>query len=356
MDREPIPPWRENGAVAGTSEPTCLSRSDRPQPQVRVVLERLEDRPLRLGERARLGFGRLRERPAERGDHERVRALVECERVRLARAADDAAGSPREADDVLAIAARRAAGEMRREARGQQQLEPERERVRAAGPRRLGVEQRELVREQVVDARVRVAVVEDPRHGLARARRAVERPGVLPEPRVRRDRLRRRDRQEVAAPLVEHQVQAEERLQPAAEARARLAHALCDRAQSATMRGIQVEDPVRFAVADGPENDRLGLLRSGYRTILSEVMSQVTVYTTEPCGYCRVAKALLNKRGVQFEEINLAKDPEGRAELVRVTGMMTFPQVVIDGETVGGYQELVAFDRAGKLAGLAAAA
>jgi len=117
-----------------------------------------------------------------------------------------------------------------------------------------------------------------------------------------------------------------------------------------------VEDSVRFAVANGPENDPLGLLRSGYRTILSEVMSQVTVYTTEPCGYCRVAKALLNKRGVQFEEINLAKDPEGRAELVRMTGMMTFPQVVIDGEPIGGYQELVAFDRSGALAGLARAA
>src|SRR3954471_12319890 len=153
MDREPIPPWRENGAGAGTSEPTCLSRSDRPQPQVRVVLERLEDRPLRLGERARLGFGRLRERPAERGDHERVRVLVERERVRLAGAADDAAGGPREAHDVLAIAARGAAGELWREAGGQQQLEPERERVRAAGALRLGVEQRELVGGEAVNAR-----------------------------------------------------------------------------------------------------------------------------------------------------------------------------------------------------------
>ena len=85
-------------------------------------------------------------------------------------------------------------------------------------------------------------------------------------------------------------------------------------------------------------------------------MSQITVYTTEPCGYCRVAKALLNKRGVEFEEINLVKDPEGRAELVRLTGMMTFPQVVIAGESIGGYQELVAIDRSGGLAELAAAA
>ena len=85
-------------------------------------------------------------------------------------------------------------------------------------------------------------------------------------------------------------------------------------------------------------------------------MSQITVYTTEPCGYCRVAKALLAKRGVAYEEINLAKDPEGRAELVRLTGMMTFPQVVIDGKSIGGYQELVAFDRSGGLAEFAAAA
>ncbi len=85
-------------------------------------------------------------------------------------------------------------------------------------------------------------------------------------------------------------------------------------------------------------------------------MSRITVYTTEPCGYCRVAKALLSKRRISYEEVNLAKDPNGRAELVRKTGMMTFPQVVIDGETLGGYQELVAADRAGLLAALAPAA
>ena len=85
-------------------------------------------------------------------------------------------------------------------------------------------------------------------------------------------------------------------------------------------------------------------------------MSQITVYTTEPCGYCRVAKALLNKRGIPFEEINLAKDPSGRAKLAELTGMMTFPQVVIDGKPIGGYQELVALDRRGGLAEFAAAA
>jgi glutaredoxin 3 len=90
--------------------------------------------------------------------------------------------------------------------------------------------------------------------------------------------------------------------------------------------------------------------------ILSEVMSRVIVYTTEPCGYCRTAKKLLDKRGVQYNEINLAKDAEGRAALVELTGMMTFPQVVIDGEPLGGYQELARADRAGLLVSLAAAA
>jgi glutaredoxin 3 len=85
-------------------------------------------------------------------------------------------------------------------------------------------------------------------------------------------------------------------------------------------------------------------------------MNRVTIYTTEPCGYCRVAKALLDKRTIPYREINLVKDPEGRAELVRLTGMMTFPQVVIDGAAIGGYQELAQADRAGRLAELAVAA
>ena len=84
--------------------------------------------------------------------------------------------------------------------------------------------------------------------------------------------------------------------------------------------------------------------------------NRVTIYTTEPCGYCRTAKALLDKRGIAYEEINLVRDPEGRAELVRLTGMMTFPQVVIDGESIGGYQELVQYDRSGALAELVPAA
>jgi glutaredoxin 3 len=86
------------------------------------------------------------------------------------------------------------------------------------------------------------------------------------------------------------------------------------------------------------------------------VKNRVTVYTTEPCGYCRTAKTLLDRRRIAYEEINLAKDADGRAQLVARTGMMTFPQVLIDGQPLGGYQELAAADRSGRLAELRAAA
>lgn len=81
---------------------------------------------------------------------------------------------------------------------------------------------------------------------------------------------------------------------------------------------------------------------------------RVTIYTTEACGYCRTAKALLDRRAIPYEEINLARDPEGRTRLAERTGMMTFPQVIIDDQPIGGYQELSAADRAGQLENLAA--
>ncbi|HEX3519264.1 MAG TPA: glutaredoxin domain-containing protein [Solirubrobacteraceae bacterium] len=84
-------------------------------------------------------------------------------------------------------------------------------------------------------------------------------------------------------------------------------------------------------------------------------MSKVTVYSTDPCPYCSRAKALLQARGVAYEEINLAKDPDGRVELAQKTGMMTFPQVIVDGELIGGFNELQAADASGRLQDLLAA-
>ena len=81
----------------------------------------------------------------------------------------------------------------------------------------------------------------------------------------------------------------------------------------------------------------------------------VTLYTTEPCGFCRQAKALLAARGVSYDEINLAKDPDGRAGLVALTGQMTFPQLVVGERAIGGFRELLEADRAGTLEDLLAA-
>jgi glutaredoxin 3 len=84
--------------------------------------------------------------------------------------------------------------------------------------------------------------------------------------------------------------------------------------------------------------------------------TKVTIYTTEPCGFCRQAKALLDSRGIPYHEINLSKDPDGRAELVARTGQMTFPQIVAGDRVIGGFRELLEADRDGMLEELLQAA
>ena len=82
---------------------------------------------------------------------------------------------------------------------------------------------------------------------------------------------------------------------------------------------------------------------------------RVVLYTTEPCGFCRQAKALLQARGVDYSEVNLAKDPDGRADLVALTGQMTFPQILVGRRAIGGFRELLEADREGRLDSLLAA-
>jgi glutaredoxin 3 len=84
-------------------------------------------------------------------------------------------------------------------------------------------------------------------------------------------------------------------------------------------------------------------------------MARVIVYTTDPCRRCGTAKALLDARGIAYEEVNLAKDPDGRAELAEQTGLATFPQIVVDGEPLGGLDDLRAAADDGRLDGLVAA-
>jgi glutaredoxin 3 len=81
-------------------------------------------------------------------------------------------------------------------------------------------------------------------------------------------------------------------------------------------------------------------------------VSRIAVYTTEPCSYCARVKGLLRSRGLEFTEVNLSRDPEGRAELVARTGMMTFPQVLLDDQLVGGFNETRLAVESGILDGL----
>jgi glutaredoxin 3 len=83
--------------------------------------------------------------------------------------------------------------------------------------------------------------------------------------------------------------------------------------------------------------------------------NSITLYTTDPCGFCRQAKALLAARGLEYHEINLSKDPEGRAALIGRTGQMTFPQIVVGERSIGGFRELLEADREGTLQTLLAA-
>jgi glutaredoxin 3 len=78
-------------------------------------------------------------------------------------------------------------------------------------------------------------------------------------------------------------------------------------------------------------------------------MSDVVVYSTEPCPYCARVKALLKARGVPFSEVNLTKDPDGRVQLATKTGMMTFPQVLVDGQLLGGFEQVRAAAQSGRL-------
>jgi glutaredoxin 3 len=84
-------------------------------------------------------------------------------------------------------------------------------------------------------------------------------------------------------------------------------------------------------------------------------MAEITVYTTDFCGYCTRVKGLLEAQGLDYREINLSKDPDGRMELVGRTGMMTFPQVLVNGTLLGGFAETLSAIEAGQLDELSAA-
>lgn len=79
-------------------------------------------------------------------------------------------------------------------------------------------------------------------------------------------------------------------------------------------------------------------------------MASITLYTTQLCGYCRAAKQLLMRKGLEFEEISVDWDPELRDTMMeRSGGRRTVPQIFINERHVGGYQDLASLDRENKL-------
>jgi len=84
-------------------------------------------------------------------------------------------------------------------------------------------------------------------------------------------------------------------------------------------------------------------------------MAQVTIYTRPFCGFCARALKMLNDKGVQFTEIEAGMDPERRREMMDRSGRSTFPQIFVGEQHIGGCDEMVALDRAGKLDALLSA-
>jgi len=77
---------------------------------------------------------------------------------------------------------------------------------------------------------------------------------------------------------------------------------------------------------------------------------RVEIYTKWGCPYCVAAKSLLDKKGVAYEEYDVTMGGPKRAEMVeRIPGAMTVPQVLIDGKAYGGFDDISALDREGKL-------
>ncbi|MGD0073081.1 MAG: glutaredoxin 3 [Candidatus Binataceae bacterium] len=79
-------------------------------------------------------------------------------------------------------------------------------------------------------------------------------------------------------------------------------------------------------------------------------MAKIQVYTTETCPFCVKAKALLRSKGAAFDEIDVTNDPVAREQMVELAGgRRTVPEIFINGEIIGGYDDLRALDIAGEL-------
>jgi len=78
-------------------------------------------------------------------------------------------------------------------------------------------------------------------------------------------------------------------------------------------------------------------------------MSKVEIYTQPGCPYCVHAVSLLRSKGIEFQEINAPHGTADREESIRRSGRRTVPQTFVDGKGLGGCDDLMALDRAGRL-------
>jgi GrxC family glutaredoxin len=81
-------------------------------------------------------------------------------------------------------------------------------------------------------------------------------------------------------------------------------------------------------------------------------MPRVIIYTTNYCPYCFGAKAFLRSKEVEFKEVDVTDDPARRAEMERLSGRQTVPQIFIDGQSIGGYDDIRRLDATGELDGV----
>ena len=78
---------------------------------------------------------------------------------------------------------------------------------------------------------------------------------------------------------------------------------------------------------------------------------ELKIYSTNWCPYCANTKRFLNEKNIEFEEINIEKEGMNREDLEKLTGGRTVPQIVIDGNPIGNYDDLLTLDSDGKLSG-----
>lgn len=78
-------------------------------------------------------------------------------------------------------------------------------------------------------------------------------------------------------------------------------------------------------------------------------MAKVVIYTKESCPYCRMTKELLSSRQQSFEEISIDQDPTKLDEMIRLSQRRTVPQIFINDESIGGYDDLARLVKSGKL-------